>query len=114
MTKKENTPAIRFKGFNDTWEQRKLGSVSEKVTKKNQDMVCDEVFTNSAEYGIISQRDFFDKDIANSENIDGKRNMGIGLTVCQSIILAHGGTVRAYNRKEGGAAFEFSLPIKEG
>ena len=50
----------------------------------------------------------------NSENVDGKRNMGIGLTVCQSIILAHGGTVRAYNRKEGGAAFEFSLPIKEG
>ncbi|MBQ9981203.1 MAG: hypothetical protein IJP18_01420 [Oscillospiraceae bacterium] len=45
--------------------------MSEKVTKKNQDMVCDEVFTNSAEYGIISQRDFFDKDIANSENIDG-------------------------------------------
>ena len=54
-----------------TWEQRELGSISEKVTKKNQDMVCDEVFTNSAEYGIISQRDFFDKDIANSENIDG-------------------------------------------
>ncbi len=50
----------------------------------------------------------------NSENIDGKRNMGIGLTVCQSIIRAHGGTVKAYNRKEGGAAFEFSLPIKEG
>ena len=50
----------------------------------------------------------------NSENIDGKRNMGIGLTVCQSIIQAHGGTVKAYNRKEGGAAFEFSLPMKEG
>jgi type I restriction enzyme S subunit len=33
--------------------------------------VVDEVFTNSAEYGIISQRDFFDKDIANTENIDG-------------------------------------------
>ena len=49
-----------------------------------------------------------------SGNIDGKRNMGIGLTVCQSIIQAHGGAVKAYNRKEGGAAFEFSLPIKEG
>ena len=34
-------------------------------------MVVDEVFTNSAEFGIISQRDYFDKDIANSENIDG-------------------------------------------
>ena len=50
----------------------------------------------------------------NSENIDGKRNMGIGLTVCQSIIKAHGGIIKAYNRKEGGAVFEFSLPIKEG
>lgn len=48
-----------------------MGDISEKVTRKNQDIVCDEVLTNSAEYGIISQRDFFDKDIANSENIDG-------------------------------------------
>ena len=48
------------------------------------------------------------------ETVDGKRNMGIGLTVCTSIIYAHGGTMRAYNRKEGGAVFEFSLPIKEG
>ncbi|MBQ8798806.1 MAG: DUF4118 domain-containing protein [Lachnospiraceae bacterium] len=45
---------------------------------------------------------------------DGKRSMGIGLTVCNSIIRAHGGWVKAYNRKEGGAAFEFSLPLKEG
>ena len=66
-----NTPKIRFKGFTDAWEQRKLGEVSSKITKKNQDIVVDEVFTNSAEYGIISQRDFFDKDIANFENIDG-------------------------------------------
>nr|WP_319777336.1 hypothetical protein [uncultured Sphaerochaeta sp.] len=30
-----------------------------------------ETFTNSAEFGIISQREFFDKDISNEENIDG-------------------------------------------
>lgn len=29
MTKKSDTPAIRFKGFTDTWEQRKVGEVSE-------------------------------------------------------------------------------------
>lgn len=46
--------------------------------------------------------------------VDGKRNMGIGLSVCKSIISAHGGNVTAYNRKEGGAAFEFTLPMKEG
>ena len=66
-----NTPQIRFAGFTDAWEQRKLSEISDKVSKKNQDIVVDEVFTNSAEYGIISQRDYFDKDIANSENIDG-------------------------------------------
>lgn len=50
----------------------------------------------------------------NDENVDGKRNMGIGLTVCQSIVKAHGGSVKVYNRKEGGAVFEVLLPIKEG
>ena len=29
MTKKTDTPAIRFKGYSDTWEQRKLGDISE-------------------------------------------------------------------------------------
>ena len=32
MTKKTDTPAIRFKGFSDTWEQRKLGEVGETYT----------------------------------------------------------------------------------
>ena len=66
-----NTPKIRYKGYTDAWEQRKLGEISDKITKKNQDIAVEEVFTNSAEFGIISQRDFFDKDIANAENIDG-------------------------------------------
>lgn len=67
----EKKPEIRFEGFTDDWEQRKLGEISNKITRKNQDNVVDEVFTNSAEFGIISQRDFFDKDIANAENING-------------------------------------------
>ena len=29
MTKKSDAPAIRFKGFSDAWEQRKLGDISE-------------------------------------------------------------------------------------
>ncbi|MCO4569410.1 hypothetical protein Si081_00422 [Streptococcus infantarius subsp. infantarius] len=48
-----------------------MGEIADKVTKKNKDIVVDEVFTNSAEFGIISQRDFFDKEIANAENIGG-------------------------------------------
>lgn len=46
--------------------------------------------------------------------VDGKRNMGIGLSVCRAIILAHGGAIEAANRPEGGAIFRFQLPMKEG
>lgn len=39
--------------------------------------------------------------------------MGIGLSICMTIIQAHGGTMNAYNLKEDGAVFEFRLPIQE-
>nr|WP_318630315.1 hypothetical protein [Lentilactobacillus hilgardii] len=63
-------PQLRFKGFTDPWEQRKLTDISEKVTEKNSDNEFSETLTNSAEYGIISQRDFFDKDISNEKNLN--------------------------------------------
>ncbi|MEW9939174.1 restriction endonuclease subunit S [Clostridium butyricum] len=68
---KEKVPKIRFPGFTEPWEQRKLGEVSEKVTEKNKNNIYSETLTNSAEYGIINQRDFFDKDISNEKNLDG-------------------------------------------
>ena len=42
-----------------------------KVTEKNSDFSYTKVLTNSAEYGIIAQHDFFDFDVANSKNIGG-------------------------------------------
>ncbi|MCI9351841.1 MAG: DUF4118 domain-containing protein [Lawsonibacter sp.] len=41
---------------------------------------------------------------------DATRGMGIGLSVCQSIIKAHGGWLTAANHPEGGALFSFALP----
>ena len=41
------------------------------------------------------------------------RNAGIGLSVCATIIKAHGGTISAYNRQEGGAVFRFTLDTEE-
>lgn len=44
---------------------------------------------------------------------DKSRGMGIGLSVCQSIIKAHGGFFAAGNNPEGGAVFRFGLPMEE-
>ena len=50
---------------------------------------------------------------AQNENADGRRNMGIGLSACMSIVRAHGGVMRAENREAGGARVCFELPMEE-
>ena len=69
MSENTKTPRIRFKGFTDAWEQRKLCGIAEKVLEKNKNTSITETFTNSAEFGIISQRDYFDHDISNINNL---------------------------------------------
>ena len=42
-----------------------------------------------------------------------RSNMGIGLSVCSTIIKAHGGEMKAENRRSGGAVFRFALEMEE-
>lgn len=42
-----------------------------------------------------------------------KNNAGIGLSVCASIIKAHGGDIKAENEKEGGCIFRFTLNMED-
>ena len=50
------------------WTCVKLGDIFKKVSRRNTDGSVKNVITNSAEYGLIPQRDFFDKDIAVNGN----------------------------------------------
>lgn len=47
------------------------------------------------------------------ESGDSKRNMGIGLSVCKSIVKAHKGNMKAVNDREGGASVSFTIPFEE-
>lgn len=54
--------------------------------------------------------DYFDR--ADATYYREKRNMGIGLSVCMTIIKAHGGTISAKNNPDRGACFVFTLPLE--
>ena len=60
----EKNPEIRFAGFTDDWEQRKLGEICERLTRKNKDNESDLPLTISSQHGLIDQRDFFNKVVA--------------------------------------------------
>lgn len=66
----KNNPETRFQEFDEEWTQTTLREISNKVMEKNTDFSIREVFTNSAEHGVMSQRDFFSHAIANDKNIN--------------------------------------------
>ena len=67
----EKYPKLRFPGFDEPWQPSVLSSVFAKNTKKNTDGQVTNVICNSAKQGLIPQREYFDKDIANSDNTSG-------------------------------------------
>ena len=67
MTKK--APEIRFKGFEDDWEQRKLINVVDRVTRRNTNLQSKTPLTISAQFGLVDQITYFSKQIA-SKNME--------------------------------------------
>ena len=62
---------LRTTKWMPAWEQRKLGDFASKRIMKNGDGAITETFTNSAEYGVVSQLDYFDHDITNADSVTG-------------------------------------------
>lgn len=62
--------------------------------------------------GIIpgKEQQIFDK-FFTMEQEDRPKGAGLGLAICQAIVLAHGGTISAQNRAQGGSCFTFTLPL---
>ncbi len=71
MSKTEShIPKLRFAGFADPWQFKELGKISVRVTRKNSELESDLPLTISAQYGLVDQRTYFDRQIA-SRDISG-------------------------------------------
>ena len=62
----DNVPAIRFAGFTEPWEQRKLGDITHRITRKNEGE-SNLPLTISAQYGLVDQRTFFNNQVASKD-----------------------------------------------
>jgi len=67
----EKYPKLRFPEFIDPWETTQLCNLFSKNTQKNSKGTVTNVISNSAKNGLIPQKDYFDKDIANADNTAG-------------------------------------------
>ena len=67
MPDNEKKPALRFKGFTDPWEQRKLGDAFERVVRKNTNNESRLPLTISAQDGLVDQITYFNNRVASRD-----------------------------------------------
>ena len=63
----EDVPEIRFAGFTDPWEQRKLGELVDRVVRKNTNNESILPLTISAQYGLVDQITYFNNRVASQD-----------------------------------------------
>ena len=70
MEEKKQVPQIRFKGYVDAWEQRKVGDLVEDYIEKTTVQNQYPVLTSSQQQGIVLQEEYFaDRQVTTSDNI---------------------------------------------
>lgn len=108
-------------------EQVIINLIENAIKHSGDDTMIDVVvkkMNNSAVFEVsdngegISDQDFphlFESYIPNGKRTsDSSRGMGIGLSICMSIVKAHQGKMEAKNKKDRGAVFRFTLPLEGG
>ena len=82
--------------------------------ERHDDVARITVEDNGAGIAHDKLNNLFDSSAHQSQQGDRKRNMGIGLSVCKTVMQAHGGSIRGENvSRHGGARFVIELPMEE-
>lgn len=78
------------------------------VSRADEGSVAFEVRDRGPGVALRDRRRIFDPDYSTKSE-----GMGLGLAIVDEIVRAHGGAVEVGDRREGGAAFSFVLPVRE-
>jgi len=90
------------------------GSLIELQIFKEKDRLVFKVMDNGPGIPEKDIKKVFDKFFTiKSVGVDSRRGVGLGLTICKSIIDAHGGVIEASNRPGCGTIFSFTLPLSD-
>ncbi len=84
--------------------------------KKEGKMVCIQIADNGPGISDEAKEHLFDMFYtanAGAGSADSRRGLGLGLSLCKSIIEAHGGTISVSDNNPHGAVFSFTLPLEE-
>ena len=92
---------------------RTVTEIQVRVIRRENDALF-QVFDNGAGISREAMPKLFEGYFTHDDHnqSEGRRNMGIGLSVCMAIVRAHGGSMSAENRPTGGALFQFTLPLE--
>ena len=90
------------------------GSVIEIHTEKKKDQVIVSVSDNGPGIPDEQKLQVFDMFYSGANRIaDSRRSLGLGLSLCKTIVTAHGGTICVSDNLPHGAVFTFTLPAGE-
>ncbi|WP_423188622.1 sensor histidine kinase [Alkalibacterium sp. f15] len=73
------------------------------------------VIDNGSGIGVKDINEIFEPFYTSSgKHADAKNRIGLGLSICETIVIAHGGEIKAQNREDNtGAEFIFTLPMED-
>lgn len=100
--------------LNNAIRHTEKGSEIEIHTRRNGDWAEITVADNGNGIPAGEEEKIFEMFYSGNATVsDSRRSMGLGLSLCRSAVAAHGGTLTASNVVPHGAAFCFTLPVKE-
>lgn len=99
--------------INNAIKYTPVGSSIVLSAKRHEKMVCISIADDGPGISDEDKKHLFDMFYTSGIAADSRRGLGLGLSLCKSIVDAHGGSIEVKDNEPHGAVFSFTLPLEE-